>query len=128
MTQETPVTLAIGGSAAADDVARHLTGGRAVRAVDGRTVLVYADAAAAVRDVTAYLRPRAMSFVRFGLESGAPQPNRDRFGGPAVTGAQALADRAGPRQLWLSEAVRSALGGTGVEPTGDGTYRLSGTG
>ncbi|GGM66017.1 hypothetical protein ACFFX1_35335 [Dactylosporangium sucinum] len=128
MTQESPVTLAIGGSAAAGDVARHLTGGRAVRAVDGRTVLVYAGAAAAVRDVTAYLRPRAMSFVRFGLEAGEPQPNRDRFGGPAVTGAQALADRAGPRELLLSETVRESLTGTAVEPAGDGTYRLSGTG
>ncbi|MGI5237027.1 hypothetical protein [Dactylosporangium sp. CA-139066] len=54
----------------------------------------------AIGDATAYLRARALTFVKFGLHVGGP---------PDAAVAQRLADSAAPRTLWLSEAVRERL-------------------
>ncbi len=124
--QQTVTVLAIGGSAGADDVARHLTGGRPARAADGRTLVLYDGPEAAARDVAGYLRPRAMTMVRFGLHTG--EPPRDgggRLSGPAVSAATRLADLAGPGRLRISAATAELLGDTvPVEPAEDGSYQM----
>ncbi|MEV4512980.1 hypothetical protein AB0K00_28900 [Dactylosporangium sp. NPDC049525] len=122
-----PATVvAIGGSAAADDVAAHLRGGRSARAADGRVLVLYDGPAAAVRDVAGYLRPRAMTMVRFGLHVG--EPPRDgggRLSGPAVSAASRLADLAAPGRLRVSAAAAELLGGTvPLDETGDGSYQM----
>ncbi|GAA0735367.1 hypothetical protein Drose_30135 [Dactylosporangium roseum] len=119
--------LAIGGSADADDVAAHLVGGRLVPARDGRRpLLVYTAPDAAVRDVTRYLRARALTFVRFGLHVGDLPHDAERLAGPVVDIALRLADRAAPRELWVSAAVRHLTAGSPValEPVDDLTYRV----
>src|SRR5690242_9893955 len=94
--------LCIAGSADPADVARHLSGGRVAHTPDGRIVLVYDTPEAAIGDVSAYLRPRALSFVRFGLHVGE-EPDADV--------ARRLAEAAGPRTLWLSPAAHASLAG-----------------
>ncbi|MFC4043949.1 hypothetical protein ACFO1B_36485 [Dactylosporangium siamense] len=120
------VVLAIGGSAASDDVARHLTAGRMARAADGRFLVLYDTPAAAVHDVAGYLRPRAMTMVRFGLHAG--EPPRDgggRLTGPTVSAASRLADLAAPGRLRVSAAAAELLGGAvPLEETGDGSLQL----
>ena len=118
--------VAVGGSAAADDVVRSLTAGRAARASDGRALVLYDGPEAAVRDVTGYLRPRAMTMVRFGLHVGEPPRDGDgRLSGPAVSAVTRLADLAGPGRLRLSAAAAELLGDTvPLEATGDGAYQI----
>jgi class 3 adenylate cyclase len=120
------VVLAIGGSAASDDVARHLTGGRVARAADGRALVLYDAPADAVRDVAGYLRPRALTMVRFGLAAGdAPRDVSGRLTGPTVSAAARLADLAGPGRLRVSAAAAELLGGTvPLEEAGDGSYQM----
>jgi pimeloyl-ACP methyl ester carboxylesterase len=122
--------LTIGNSADPDDVARQFTNGRLARGTDGRPLLVYDGPGGAIRDVTAYLGARAMTFVRFGLHIGELPRNAERLSGPAVDAALRLADRAGAGQLWVSSAVRDLLAGSplSLEPVDDATFRLVPTG
>ncbi|GLL03001.1 hypothetical protein [Dactylosporangium matsuzakiense] len=85
--------LCIAGSADPGDVAAHLRNGRSVRTPDETSLMQYDSVKAAIADVSAYLRPRAMSFVKFGLDVGD---------GSAPDVARRLADNAGPRSLWAS--------------------------
>jgi hypothetical protein len=94
--------LCIAGSADPADVARHLSGGRVAHTPDRRIVLVYDTPEAAIRDASAYLRPRALTFVKFGLHVGE-EPDADV--------AQRLAEAAAPRTLWLSAAAHERLAG-----------------
>lgn len=119
------VVLAIGGTADPDDVARQLTAGRLARTADGRVLVLYDEPGSAVRDVTGYLRPRAMTMVRFGLHVGEPSPGGTPLPGPAESAATRLADLAGPGRLRISAAAAELLAGTvAMEPAGDGSYRL----
>jgi class 3 adenylate cyclase len=118
--------LAIGGSAAADDVAAHLTAGRSARAADGHTLVLYDAPGTAVRDVAGYLRLRAMTMVRFGLHVGeAPREAGGRLSGPVVSAATRLADLAAPGRLRIGAAAAELLDGTvPVEEAGDGSYQM----
>jgi class 3 adenylate cyclase len=126
MPSPSTAVLAIGGSAAGHDVAVHLSAGRVARAADGHVLVLYDEPGAAVRDVAGYLRPRAMTMVRFGLYVGAP-PHAvgDRLTGPAVSAATRLADLAAPGRLRIGAATAELLGGTvPLEATGDGSYQM----
>ncbi|GAA3223158.1 hypothetical protein GCM10010532_054290 [Dactylosporangium siamense] len=96
------------------------------RAADGRFLVLYDTPAAAVHDVAGYLRPRAMTMVRFGLHAG--EPPRDgggRLTGPTVSAASRLADLAAPGRLRVSAAAAELLGGAvPLEETGDGSLQL----
>ncbi|MET7421001.1 hypothetical protein [Dactylosporangium sp. NPDC005555] len=119
--------LAIGGSAAPDDVVRSLTGGRPARTADGRALVLYDDPAAAVRDVTGYLRPRAMTMVRFGLHIGdlSAAGDASAAGGRTHGVATRLADLAGPGRLRVSPEAAAALGDeVPLEPAGDGSFQM----
>lgn len=122
-----PAILAIGGSAAPDDVARALTGGRPARAAGGHTLVLYDTPEAAARAVAGFLRPRAMTMVRFGLHVGEVTPAADgaRLAGPAVRAATRLADLAGPGRLRVSPEAAALLGGSvPVEAAVDGSYEM----
>jgi hypothetical protein len=112
-----PAILCIGGSPDPADVARHLTRGRMVRTPEGSVLMTYQNPEMAIEDVSAYLRPRAMSFVRFGLDVGPPSD------GNAVNRARRLADNAGPRTLRASPAAAAMLGGSVLEAVDLG-YRI----
>lgn len=119
--------LAIGGSAAAHDVAAHLRAGRVARAADGHVLVLYDDPDDAVRDAAGYLRPRAMTMVRFGLHVGEPpRAAGDRLTGPVVSAATRLADLAAPGRVRVSATAAGLLGDTtGLEETGDGSYQTA---
>ncbi|MEV0136605.1 hypothetical protein AB0H83_50295 [Dactylosporangium sp. NPDC050688] len=119
--------LAIGGSAAAHDVAAHLRAGRVAQAADGHVLVLYDDPGDAVRDAAGYLRPRAMTMVRFGLDVGEPpRAAGDRLIGPAVSAATRLADLAASGRLRVSATAAGLLGGTvGLEEAGDGSYQTA---
>ncbi|MFF5227059.1 hypothetical protein [Dactylosporangium sp. NPDC000521] len=117
--------LAIGGSAAPGDVVKSLTGGRPALAADGHALVLYDDAAAAARDVAGYLRPRAMTMVRFGLHTGGTTDGEERLTGPVVATATRLADLAGPGRLRVSADAAGILGDTvPLDPAGDGSYEM----
>jgi class 3 adenylate cyclase len=120
-----PAIVAIGGSAAGHDVAAHLTSGRVARAADGHVLVLYDRPGDAVRDIAGYLRPRAMTMVRFGLHVGEPpRVVGDRLTGPAVSAATRLADLAGPGRLRVCAVTAGLLGDTvGLEEAGDGSYQ-----
>ncbi|MFI5911603.1 hypothetical protein [Dactylosporangium sp. NPDC051541] len=109
-----PAILAISGSADPADVPRHLRNGRAERTPDGRLLIRFDSVKAAVADVSAYLRPRAMTFVKFGLDVDSGQ------GGE---GARRLAENAGPRSLWVSAEAAVFVDGAVLE-AGSSGYRI----
>ncbi|MDG6102363.1 hypothetical protein [Dactylosporangium aurantiacum] len=119
--------LAIGGSAAAQDVAAHLRAGRVAKAADGHVLVLYDDPADAVRDAAGYLRPRAMTLVRFGLHVGEPPREAgDRLTGPAVSAATRLADLAAPGRVRVCATAAGLLDGTvALEAAGDGSYQTT---
>jgi len=88
-------------------------------------LLLYADASTAARDVAGYLRPRAMTMVRFGLHAGEPPREvGDRLTGPSVSAATRLADLAGPGRIRVSAAAAELLAGAvPLEAAGDGSYQ-----
>jgi hypothetical protein len=102
-----PALLGIAGSADPTDVARHLTGGRPERTSDGRTVLLYDTPEAAIGDALAYLRARALTFVKFGLHVGELSDAGQ---------AQRLADNAAPRSVWLSQEAHGRLPAGAMTP------------
>lgn len=118
--------VAVGGSAAADDVVRSLTAGRPALAADGHALVLYDGPRAAVDDVAGYLRLRAMTMVRFGLHVGEPPREvGGRLSGPAVSAATRLAGLAGPGRLRICAAAAELLGDTvPAERTEDGSYQM----
>ena len=88
------LVLFAAGTADPADVLRNLSAGRFVGTPGQPPVRIYDSPAAAVDDVAAYLRPRPMSLVRFGLAAEEPPARADANEPPARPDASEHRDRA----------------------------------
>jgi hypothetical protein len=100
-----------------------LSEGRVVRTPGGQTVVVYDGPAAAIRNALFVLGGGARA--RFGLHIAEVPRVGPVVDGPGVEAAVALADRADPGQLLMSQAVRDLVSdsGSSLVPAGKGAYR-----
>jgi pimeloyl-ACP methyl ester carboxylesterase len=114
--------LAVAGPAALDGSA---FAGRLARTPDGRTVVVYAGPAAAIRDAQSVLAGPHGGQTRFGLQIAEVPRTGSLVDGPGVEAALGLAARATAGQLLVSPAVRDLVADSGLSFTaaGDDAYR-----
>jgi pimeloyl-ACP methyl ester carboxylesterase len=114
--------LAVGGPGLAREL---LSAGRPMHTPDGKPVIVYDGAAAAIRDALAVLSGPQGGDTRFGLQIAEVPTSGSVVDGPGVECAVRLAERASPGELLVSAAVRDLVADSGLAlvPAADDAYR-----